>query len=185
MKSRSQSFQMMWPYWKNQARKDAKYLLHSTTPSRRRGKKCACNFMYKTHSWVHCGRWRLGEQIALETGKDEVIKWQSQDEENEEEEIFAAVVTVTAEKRKSLVRKQLKWRPRNRSSISGSRMSFSFLESVQIGSGNNLTYFIMSPVIPSQDLRHLGREPDRWPASNTEVKYVRSLRNACLSCLLS
>jgi hypothetical protein len=156
-------------------------LLHSTTPRRRRERRCASK---KTHSWVHCGRWLLGEQIAVETGNDEVIKWQSQDEEDEEEEIITVVVIVTTEKRKSSVRKQLKWRPRNRSSISGSRMSFFFLESFQRGSGNNLPYFLVGPVIPSQEVRHLEREPDRWLASNTEVKYVCPLR-ICLSVMFA
>jgi len=35
-KSRSQSCQTVWPYWKNQARNDTRNLLYSTTPGRSR-----------------------------------------------------------------------------------------------------------------------------------------------------
>ena len=156
--------------------KDTENLLHSTTPGRSRERRYASKFMYKTNSWVHYGRWRLGEQIAVETGNNKVIKWQSQEEEEEEKEIIMLVVVVTTEKRKSSVRKQLNWWPRNRSSISRRCMSLSVLESVQPGPGNHLTCFLTGPVIPSQEVRHLGHEPDRWPASNAEVKYVCPLR---------
>jgi len=81
---------MVWPYWKNQARKDTENLLHSTTPGRSRERRCAS----KTNSWVHYGRWRLGEQIAAETGKNIVIKWQSQEEE---EVISSETVKMTTE----------------------------------------------------------------------------------------
>jgi hypothetical protein len=52
-------------------------------------------------------RWRLGEQIAVENGKNKGIKRQSQEEEEEEKEIIMMVVVVTTEKRKSLFQKQL------------------------------------------------------------------------------
>jgi hypothetical protein len=157
-------------------RKETENLLHSTTSGRCRERRCASKCMYKTSSWVHYGRWRLGEHIAVETGNNKVIKWQNQEDVEEEKEIMVVVVVVTTEKRKSLVRKQLNWRPRNRSSISGRCMSFSVLESVQTGSGNNLTCFLTGPMIPSQEVRHLGREPDSWTASNAGVKYVCPLR---------
>jgi len=165
-------------------RKETENLLHSRTPGRCRERRCASKFMYKTNSWMHYGRRRLGEQIAVETGNNKVIKLQNQEDEEEEKEIIVVVVVVTTEKRKSLVRKQLNWRPRNRSSISGRRMSFSVLESVQTGSGNHLTCFLTGPMIPSQEVRHLGREPDSWPASNAEVKYVCPIR-ICLSMFTS
>jgi hypothetical protein len=56
---------------------------------------------------VHYGRWRLREQIAVETGNNKVIKLQNQEDEEEEKEVIVVVVVVTTEKRKSLVRKQL------------------------------------------------------------------------------
>jgi len=56
---------------------------------------------------MHYGRRRLGEQIAVETGNNKVIKLQNQEDEEEEKEIIVVVVVVTTEKRKSLVRKQL------------------------------------------------------------------------------
>jgi len=40
-------------------------------------------------------------------------------------------------------------------------MSFSVLASVQTGSENYLTCFLTGPVIHSQEVRHLGREPNR------------------------
>jgi hypothetical protein len=78
-------------------------LFLSTTPSRRRERRRASSLCTAQDTQLSA-LWEMihGKQIAVETGNDEVIK------NNEEAEIITAVLTVTTEKRKSLVRNQLK-----------------------------------------------------------------------------